>query len=151
MAGRRRKSRGREGGQYIALPYAMVRSEAWRHLSGSAIKVWCELRSRYFVRGDGSDNNGELRLSLDEAKKLLGMGKATVARAFEDLEAAGFIVKVKQGQWYGRKATEWRVTDCRYKGAPPTRDWQKPANENQKSVPRRSMFHSDGTIRKPNA
>ncbi|MBT9292963.1 hypothetical protein [Prosthecodimorpha staleyi] len=85
-----------------------------------------ELRCRYTVRGDGkTNNNGELRLAYEEAASLLGLGKATLARAFRELEAAGFIAKTKPGHWYGRMATEWRVTDQNYKGALPTRDWQK--------------------------
>ncbi len=113
-------------GAFFALPYSVVRHPVFRSLSGAALKVFIELRCRYTVRGDGrTENNGELRLPLDEAARILGMGKATVARAFEELEAKGFIVKTEQGQWYGRKATQYRVTDRPYKGAPPTKDWQR--------------------------
>ena len=151
MAGRRHKRNGRSKGQgqFVPLAYSMLRHDSWRTLSGRAIKVWLEIRSRYTVRGDGSNNNGTLTLSLDEAARILKMGKATVLRAFEELEAAGFLVKVKPGQWYGRKATEWRVTDMPFGGEPPSRDWQFKNDEKQKSVSKRSMFNPDGTIRKP--
>ncbi len=110
--------------QFVPMPYAMLRGPAWRSLSGPAVKVWLELRSRF--RGG---NNGELSLSLDEAAKLLGIGKTTAMRAFNELEERGFIRKVKQGQWYGRLATEWAVTDRSFRGQNPTRDWKdwKPA------------------------
>lgn len=98
----------------------------FRSLGGAALKVFLELRCRYVVRGDGrTDNNGELRLPLDEAARLLGLGKATIVRAFEELEAKGFIAKTEQGEWYGRKATQYRTTDRSYRGAPPTKDWQR--------------------------
>jgi DNA-binding transcriptional regulator YhcF (GntR family) len=42
-------------------------------------------------------NNGDLSLSLDEAARLLGIGKATAARAFAELEAKGFIVMRRGG------------------------------------------------------
>ena len=124
----RHNSKGRSRnpeGQYFLLPYSLVRHPMFRSLSGAALKVFLELRCRYSMRGDGrADNNGELRLPLDEAAKLLGMGKATVKRAFEELEAKGFVVKTEQGQWYGRKATQYRTTDRPYRGARETKDWQ---------------------------
>lgn len=145
----KRNGRSKGEGQYFALPYSMARHEAFRKLSGAAVKVFIELRCRFTVRGDGSNNNGELTLSLDEAARLLGLGKATVQRALEELEAAGFAEKVVQGHWYGRKASQWRVTDQPFRDQPPSRDWQKPKAENQNSVLKRSMFNPDGTIRKP--
>jgi biotin operon repressor len=119
------KGRSKRGGQFVPLPYFMLRHDAWRGLSGNAIKVFLELRSRYTVRGDSSNNNGELTLSLDEGARLLGMGKTTVHHALRELEQAGFIVKTKQGHWYGRKASEFRVTTERYRNDPPSKDWQK--------------------------
>ena len=109
-----------EGEQYIPLPYPMVRSPAWRSLSGAAVKVWVELRSRFNGR-----NNGDLSLSMDEAARLLGIGKATVQRALAELEAKGFLRMTKRGHWYGRLATTWAVTDRSHQGHPPTRDWRK--------------------------
>ncbi len=79
-----KKGRG-EGGQYFVLPYGVAQSAAWRSMSGPAVKVWVELRCRF----NGS-NNGRLTLSLDEAARLLGIGKATAQRAFAELEAKGF-------------------------------------------------------------
>ncbi len=113
------KGRSRNEGQYFLLPYSMTRSEAWRSLGGYALKVFIELRCRF----NGS-NNGALRLSYDEATRLLGGSKSTVARAFKELEEKGFIVKTKEGRWYGRLATEWRVTDKPCNGHLATRDWQ---------------------------
>ncbi|NKB49056.1 MAG: helix-turn-helix domain-containing protein [Alphaproteobacteria bacterium] len=121
MARKRRTNAAgrRETEQYLPIPYLMARSEAWRSLSGPAIKVFIEIRCRY-----NGQNNGELSLSLDEAARLLGIGKATAQRAFVDLEKKGFIKKIKQGQWYGRLATEWAVTDRPHKGHLATRDWK---------------------------
>ncbi len=107
------------------MPYYIARHGAFRSLSGAALKVYVELRCRYTVRGDGrTNNNGELSLALEEGAKLLGLGKATVGRALKELEDAGFIAKMKQGQWYGRQATEWRITDLPCNGKPSTKDWE---------------------------
>lgn len=94
-----------EKGQYVNLPFAMLRSPAWRSLSGAAVKVWFELHSRY-----NGGNNGQIHLSMNEAADLLGLGKATVQRAFQHLQDNGFLVLVRKGDWYHRRAHEWRLT-----------------------------------------
>jgi hypothetical protein len=119
---RRSNATGRNEGveQYFPLVHVMARSPAWRSLSGPAIKVFCELRCRY----NGS-NNGDLSLSLDEATRLLHIGKATAKRAFEELSEKGFLVLTHRGRWCGRMAATWRVTDRVHNGQPATRDWQR--------------------------
>lgn len=110
---------GRSGGeQYLSLPYRTAHSPAWRSLSGNAVKVWIELHCRY-----NGGNNGKLCLSYAEGSKLLGIGRGSLGRAFDELQAKGFIKRIKQGQWYGRKATEWAVTDKSYDGYLASNDW----------------------------
>lgn len=119
----RRGSKKSGEGQYAPLPYAMLKSDAWRHLSGAAVKVFLELHTRF----NGS-NNGKLRLSYAEAAEALGMGKATVQRAFRDLQDKGFLVLVREGNWYHRQAHEWRLTNRpvqMVRGTEvPTHDWR---------------------------
>ncbi|MBD1544892.1 helix-turn-helix domain-containing protein [Roseibium aggregatum] len=103
----------------MPLPYSMTQHPIWRSLSGNAVRVFIEMRSRF----NGS-NNGKIRLSLDDGARTLGMGKETVRRAQQELERKGFIVKTKEGYFYGRQASEWRLTDCECEGHPATRDWQ---------------------------
>lgn len=117
---------------YWIVPYSLLKHPAWRGLSGSALKVLCELHSRFQMYGDGNSNNGMISLSLDEGARLLGMGKATVDRALKELVEIGFIAMTRRGHWYGRKATEWRLTDKPTKSEAPTRDWQ------QKQHPRKT-------------
>lgn len=118
------KSNRKSEGQYLPLPYAQLRSDAWRSLSGAAAKLWLELHTRY-----NGGNNGKLTLSYAEAVELLGMGKATVQRAYAELVAKGFLVLEREGNWYGRRAHEWRLTTKpmqRAKGTEPaTQDWRK--------------------------
>ena len=89
--GTNRKGRSRKGGQFVPIPHEMLRSDAWRSLSGAAAKVYVELRSRF-----NGGNNGDLSLSMDEAKRLLHIGKSTAARAFKELEEKGFPEGGKQ-------------------------------------------------------
>jgi len=110
-------------GQYVNLPYAILKSPAWRSLSGASVKVWCELHTRY-----NGGNNGTVRLSMNEAVEALGIGKSTVKRAFDDLQKKGFIALETEGSWYNRRTHEWRLTTKpmqRAKGNDPaTNDWR---------------------------
>lgn len=128
------RSKGEE--QYVPIPYSMARSDAFRTLSGPALKVWVEIRSRY-----NGYNNGQLSLSYQEAADLLHLSKSTVRRAFEELEDRGFIKRRVPGHWYGRRAAEYIMTDRKHAGELPTRDWlnwrPSPPSKKQKSVPRR--------------
>lgn len=140
------KGRSKGGGQYVPLPYAMLRHDTWRSLSGPAVKVFLELRSRYTVRGDGSDNNGALTLSLDEAARVLKIGKATAQRALRELEKAGFVRMVERGKWYGHRASEYAVTDRPLKGKPASRDWQHEAG--QCATGQSKLFAANGVLAK---
>lgn len=118
--GKRYRRKRSDGEQYVPLGYPMLHSPAWRSLSGPAVKLWLELRTRFH-----GGNNGRLHLSLDEAARFLQLGKATVARAFKELEAKGFVKLTRRGHWYGRRASEWAVTDRGVDGALPTYAWKQ--------------------------
>jgi hypothetical protein len=142
------------GGQFVPISYLMAQSDAWRSLSGAAVKVYIELRRRFQMLSLTDSNNGDINLSMDEAVRLLHLGKATVARALMELQEKGFIIKTKGGHWYGRMATKYAVTDRPLRrGEPPTNAWQSwhPSvkgceavrsaglEEKQKSVPTRNI------------
>ena len=120
--GRRVNATGRSEGieQYVNLPYAMLRSAAWLSLSGPAARLWLLVRTRF-----NGGNNGRLTLSLEEAARILHVSKATVFAAFLELQEKGFIVRTKKGEWYGRLASEWAVTDKGVNGAAPTYAWRQ--------------------------
>ena len=113
------KGRSKGDGQYFKLPYVMARSATWRSLSGPAVKVYLELRTRY-----NGTNNGALSLSMDEGARLLAVSKSTIKRALGELEEKGFIVKTRPGHWYGRLATLYAVTDKPVDGHLATNAWK---------------------------
>jgi DNA-binding transcriptional MocR family regulator len=139
------KGRSKAEEQYFKAGYPMLKSPTFRRLSGAAVKVYMELRTRFH-----GANNGKLILPMEEAKQLLGLGKATVQRAFKDLEAAGFIVTTKRGQWYGREPSEYALTDKPLNGLPATNAWK---NRGHKKTDPRSCSGTvvpfDGSISGP--
>ena len=108
----------------MPLSYAQLKSDAWRSLSGSAVRLWLELHTRY-----NGGNNGQLSLSYAEAGEVLGMGKATVQRSYRELVDHGFLVLEKEGSWYHRRAHEWQLTTKPMQRASrkvlATNDWRK--------------------------
>ena len=104
MVNRRRGKRS-DDGQYVTIPYAMLKSTAWRSLSGNAVRLWFELHTRFH-----GGSNGQLPLSFAAARELLGVGKASVQRACRELEERGFLVLEEEGNWYNRRAHRWRLT-----------------------------------------
>ena len=136
LSGIDQKGRRKSDGQYWKLSYFMTQSEAFRSLSGGALKVLVEIRCRY-----NGNNNGHIFLSYQEAATLLGMSKSTVKRAFDELVEKGFLRKRKEGQWYGRQAAEYIITDKPFSGQNATNDWQQwrsqKRTKNRSSVPRR--------------
>lgn len=155
----RRGSKKRSEGQYAPLSYAMLKSPAWRQLSGAAMKVFLELHTRF-----NGGNNGKLHLSMNEAASILGMGKATVQRAFAELQAKGFLVLETPGNWYHRRAHEWRLTIKPVQGVSgktsPTNDWRywrpektergsKSDPSRSRKVPKENLRQVNGSILEP--
>lgn len=133
------KQRGKKGDreQFTTLHYGILKSAAWRSLSGAAVKVWFELHTRY-----NGGNNGNVRLSMNEAVKALGISKGTAQRAFVELEEKGFIALHTPGNWYHRQAHEWRLTTkpmqtAKGKQAPTNewKDWREKTKDGPQEYP----------------
>ncbi len=134
------KGRNEGGGQYLPIFYRMARTQAFRSLTGTTLKVWIELRTRF-----NGHNNGRVSLSLREAAALLGMSQTTAQRALIELEEKGFIKRRTRGSWYGRKAAEFILTDQAYNGHLATKDWELWRPKNKSSVPRRTANRRSGS------
>ena len=129
--------------QYWNFPYSMARSLAFQQLSGVAAKVLIELRTRF-----NGYNNGRISLSLEEGAALLAMSKSTVKRAMEELVEVGFIRLVRQGRFYGRLASEWRLTFEDFDGqrGTATHEWKQWQAPQRRDPPRKiKPRYQDGT------
>jgi hypothetical protein len=128
--GTNKKGRSKTRGKFVALGDGLVTSEAWRALGGPAVKYYIELRRRFT-----GVNNGHLYLGLDEAKKLLHMGKTTALRAQQELVEKGLIRKTRAGGFHQRTAARWALTDEPVGTQPPSHDFKKWTPKKQFDVP----------------
>jgi hypothetical protein len=87
--------------------------------------------------------NGQLSISVANAKKLLNVSKETASKAFYDLSEHGFIVLTKGGLWQERKAREWKLTIEPCGTHEPTDEWKSWIKHNPvnllKKMPRRNI------------
>ena len=124
----RKSKKRRSGGQprFVRLWHAMMQTPAWLDLDCYARSAYIELSRRY---GGPESNNGEIPYSVREMAENLNVSQSTAIRAFKQLEAHGFIVKVKAGRYHRKRriATEWRLTEfpCDVTDALPTKDYEK--------------------------
>lgn len=100
---------GRDGGRFVAIPWAVLDSPAYARLSHPAKAMLMEV-ARQFVR----DNNGRLLAGMAYLAPRGWKSNDVITRAVRDLVEAGFIHQTVQGQrpnkasWY---ALTWRALD----------------------------------------
>lgn len=99
----------RDSGPFVALPWSVLDSAAYMHLSHPAKALLMEL-ARQYVR----DNNGRLLASRTYLGKRGWTSADTISRALRELIAVGLIHQTVQGyrpnkaSWY---ALTWRTLD----------------------------------------
>ena len=123
----RADAKGRTKGdeRFVLLNYTLATSPSFRSLSGNALKYYIELRSRW----DGKTNNGRLHLALEDAARLLGMGKSSAHRAQHELIEKGLLKKTRDANWRLSIAAEFALTDKTCSGSKPEheyRQWRPP-------------------------
>ncbi|QUM73778.1 helix-turn-helix domain-containing protein [Sphingopyxis granuli] len=101
------KFRRAQTSRHIRIYHRQMQSEAWRHLSGSAVKVLLALAVL-----EKGDNNGAFFLSVRTGAERTGLGKDAVNRALHELQDKGFIYCATPGG-FSRKtphAACWGLT-----------------------------------------
>lgn len=86
------KGRGKGRGHFLALFDELVRGDEYAQLSPKAAKLIIDIGTQY----NGS-NNGDLTAAFGYMKKHGWKSEATLRRAINELEQAGFIEKTRQG------------------------------------------------------
>ena len=106
--------------RFVRLTYELINSVAWKCLTPASVKVYIELRKHF----NGS-NNGNLFLSLLDGAKSLNMSTSTVKRSLDQLVEHGIVRCAERGYFTGRIASRYILTNERYQGLPPTKDYLK--------------------------
>lgn len=126
------KGRSKESERYIAIPYWVLNSLAFRSLAPVSKALLIELKRRF----NGS-NNGLIHLSVREAGAALNIAPNTASWGLRELEAKGFIrvkfkgtFKLKSRYASGQhapvcRATEWELTEYACDNNLPTKDFMK--------------------------
>lgn len=106
---RKKPNSGRDAGGFAAIPWSVLDSTAYAHLSHPAKSLLMEF-SRQFIR----DNNGKLLCSMAYLRPRGWKSADVVQRAKSELLAAGFIFETCKGHrpnkasWY---AVTWQALD----------------------------------------
>ena len=108
-------------GQFIMVPHAIVKSDAWRSCKPNAIVVWLQLSRRF-----NGMNNGRIVYSCREATEDVRIGKNTAAKALIQLMEVGLIECVTESSFDCRKklAREWALTHHPVDGRPASHKWK---------------------------
>jgi DNA-binding Lrp family transcriptional regulator len=110
--------------RHLRLYFSVMESEAYRHLSGNALKVLLAL-----VRLDNGTRNGNIAFSARRAADDTGLSARTCWAALKELQDKGFIRCTQKGS-FSRKvqhASLWRYTWVAWPEGKigPTRDFEK--------------------------
>ena len=126
------RSRNVPGG-FVQINRYMLWSPAWHSLKPPARAIYIELAARF----NGS-NNGQIALSVRDAAQRCHIAKDTAGRTLQELIEKGFIAIVTRGN-FGyklRHATEYRLTDYKYRDESPTKDFMSWRPENLEPGPK---------------
>jgi len=86
----RSKSRFDKRDHFTVMKRVLMNTQAWKSLSSTAQALYPWIKLEW--KGPKANNNGKVSLSVRHAAERLGVSKDTAARAFQDLQAKGFLV-----------------------------------------------------------
>jgi len=85
----RSKHRQDKRDQFTMMTRVLMQTDAWRSLSTTAQALYPWVRLEW--KGSKVNNNGKISLSVRQAAERMGVSKDTAARAFQELQAKGFL------------------------------------------------------------
>ncbi len=109
----------------LVVPPALYTSLAFNALRPVARLLFDTMaRMASEIKGDGW-----IGLSERQASAALNVARETASKAFIELEAYRFIIRLERGYRKGRQkvASQWRLTCFPFKGEPATHDYDSPA------------------------
>ncbi len=121
----KRTRAARDGSRFLALPHVVMDSEAFRNLSGPALRLLLDIARQY----DG-DNNGRLVACSKYLRTRGWSSEDTASRARKELEASRLIVETRKGMRPNR-ATWYALTWLSFDWSP---DMDLPRNQFQRGA-----------------
>ncbi|MCA0911001.1 helix-turn-helix domain-containing protein [Qipengyuania gaetbuli] len=115
--------------RHVRVYHRQMQSDAWRHLSGSGVKVLLALAAL-----EKGDNNGEFFLSARKGAEITGLGKNAVNRALHELQDKGFIYCAKRGG-FSRKTPHAACWGLTWQGGPKGSEHRAPSHAYEKWRP----------------
>jgi len=106
---KKKRSATRDGSRFLAIPYVVMDSAAFRNLSGPALRLLLDIARQY-----SGENNGQLIACSKYLRTRGWTSEGTATRARRELEAALLIVETRKGMrpnlatWY---ALTWLSLD----------------------------------------
>jgi len=88
----RNRKKNKVGGQFLAIPHAVLKSANFRELSAKAVKLLLDIGQHY-----NGNNNGDLEASWTTMSRLGWKSRDTLSAATKELQHFGFIVRTRQG------------------------------------------------------
>ncbi len=112
----------RNPARYIKLDHGLLGTEAWRHLSPRACKLYIAVRARF-----NGMNNSTISYSMREAMKLLKCNPNSACAHFNELVDKGFLKCALDSSFEcgKRRAREWTITAEPVGNNSPTRDFKQ--------------------------
>lgn len=115
--------------RHVRIYHRQMQSEAWQHLTGSAVKVLLALAT--FENGD---NNGAFFLSVRTGAEKTGLGKNAVGRALHELMDKGFIYCAERGG-FSRKTPHAACWGLTWQAGPKGSEHRAPSHAYEKWRP----------------
>ena len=126
------KRRQKGDAKHVRLYNGMMASEAWRALSGNAVKLLV-----YVASYEGpTQPNGSIYCSARHGAAGIGVNKRTALKAFQELQEKGFLRSTAKGHFLvkGGPATAWRLTWLAWPGVmSATKDYENWTPEKNKT------------------
>ena len=104
-------TRSQKHKRFVLFDYEQIESQAFRYLTGGALKLLIMVRKRF-----NGINNGHISFSIREGFGLLGYAPNTIKRYFDELVDKGFLRVKEKGSFTYKKrhATTWIITSEEY-------------------------------------
>ena len=115
------KQNSRGTGRFVAIPFAILKSDAWRACNSSTRDVYVGLLMRF-----NGHNNGMIGYGCREAAEHANIGKNTAALALKNLQEVGLIRCITPSNFDCRKklASEWGLTHLPIDGISVMGEWR---------------------------